>query len=77
MPANEAVKFVYAPGSRSGYTPDTVFDYIVTNRVNADGFEEGSLDASALENGAYTLRVFAADYFGNVTDDDIQFEVAK
>jgi hypothetical protein len=77
MPANEAVKFVYAAGSRSGYTPDTVFDYIVTNRVNADGFEEGSLDASALENGAYTLRVFAADYFGNVTDDDIQFEVAK
>jgi len=77
MPANEAVKFVYASGSRSGYTPDTVFDYIVTNRVNADGFRVDRFDAAKLENGLYTLRVFAADYFGNTAQKDINFEVKK
>lgn len=77
MPANEAVRFVYAPGSRSGYTPDTVFDYIVTNRLKSDYFGEDFLDAGKLENGGYKVRVFAADYFGNSTYKDINFEVAK
>ena len=71
MPSNDAVKFAYAEGSRSGYTADTIFDYIATNRVDGDSFSEGFLDASTLASGAYTLRVFAADYFGNVTSKDV------
>lgn len=77
MPPNEAAGFVYAPGSRSGYTPDTVFDYIITNRVNGDGFGEGFIDPGTLGNGLYTLRAFAADFFGNTAAKDISFEVSK
>jgi hypothetical protein len=77
MPPNGAVKYVYAPGSRSGYTPDTVFDYIVTNRVSGDEFGEGFIDPNSLENGRYTLRVFAADYFGNIASKDLTFEVSR
>ena len=77
MPPHEAVRLVYAPGSRSGYTPDTVFNYIVTNRVNGDDFAESSLDPAALGGGKYTLRVFAADFFGNTASKDISIEVAR
>ena len=72
MPSNDAVRFTYAPGSRSGYTPDTVFDYIATNRVDGDSFSEGFLDASGFVPGSYSLRVFAADFFGNVTSKDVE-----
>jgi hypothetical protein len=77
MPANDAVRFVYAPGSRSGYTPDTVFDYIVTNSVSGDDFQEGFIDPANLENGQYTLKAFAADFFGNTATKEINFEVSK
>ena len=77
MPANEAVRFVYAPGSRSGYTPDTVFDYVVTNNVSGDDFGEGFIDPTNLENGQYTIRVFAADFFGNTATKDINIEVSR
>lgn len=75
-PPNDAVRFVYADGSRSGYTPDTVFDYIATNRVNGNDFSEDFLDASTLAPGVYTLRVFVGDFFGNVTSKDVQVEVS-
>lgn len=77
MPANDAVRFVYAPGSRSGYTPDTVFDYIVTDVVNGDDFREGFIDPAELENGQYALKAFAADFFGNTATKEINFEVSK
>jgi hypothetical protein len=77
MPANEAVRFVYAPGSRSGYTPDTVFDYIVSNNVSGDDYSEGFIDPAKLENGQYTIRVFAADFFGNTATKDISIEVSR
>ena len=77
MPANDAVRYVYAPGSRSGYTPDTVFDYIVTDIVNGDDFREGFIDPADLESGQYTLRAFAADFFGNTATKEINFEVSK
>ena len=77
MPSNEAVGYVYAKGSRSGATGGTTFNYIVSNRVNGDGFSENFLDTSALQPGDYSLRVFAADFFGNTAIKDINFEVQK
>lgn len=77
MPATEAVKLVYAAGSRSGATGETIFNYIATNNVHGDEFHEDFFDAALLENGIYTLRVFAADHSGNSAYKDISIEVMK
>ncbi|MBK8464485.1 MAG: hypothetical protein IPL32_01515 [Chloracidobacterium sp.] len=77
MPSSDAVKLVYADGSKSGATGETIFNYIATNYVDGDEFHEDLLDAASLENGAYTLRVFAADYFGNTSFKDVNFEVLR
>lgn len=71
-PSNESVRLAYAEGSRSGYTRDTIFNYIATNRVDGEDAHEDFLDTSTLAPGNYTLRVFAADYFGNVTTKDVE-----
>jgi len=76
-PPPEAVKTVYAKGSKSGPTGETIFNYIVTNRLNTGGFGEDFLDTGLLDNGSYTVRVFAADFFGNQTSKDIQIEVNR
>jgi sugar lactone lactonase YvrE len=76
-PDEQAVKFVYAPGSQSGYTPETIFNYIVSNEVSGDDFKENFFDASQMTNGNYILRVFAADYFGNTASEDLAFEINK
>ncbi len=76
-PDENAVKFVYAFGSQSGYTPETVFNYIVSNEVSGDDFKENFFDASQLENGNYIVRVFAADFFGNTASEDLEIEVKK
>ena len=73
FPDAEAVKFVYAVGSKSGATGETIFNYIVSNRVGGDSFREDFFDAGKLENGNYILRVFAADFFGNQASEDINF----
>ena len=73
-PSNDAVHTAYAYGSRSGYTSDTIFNYIATNHVDGDSYREDFLDVSSLPPGRYTLRAFAADYFGNVTTTDVEFE---
>jgi len=70
MPTNDAVGLAYAFGSKSGYTPDTVFRYIATNRIYGEDCKEDFLDTSLLEPGPYTLRVFAADFFGNIATSD-------
>lgn len=77
MPDENAVPFVYAKGSQSGYTPNTVFRYIATNEVSGDAFRENFFDAEKLNSGKYILRVFAADFFGNTAEKDINFEVIK
>ncbi|MEO8042762.1 MAG: hypothetical protein ABI646_09150 [Acidobacteriota bacterium] len=69
-PSNDAVRFVYADGSRSGYTPETVFNYIATNRVNGESAKEDFVDIKDLAAGMYILRVFVADYFGNTASED-------
>ena len=72
-----SVPFVYAAGSKSGATGETIFSYIVTNRVDGDAYEQDFLDATVLESGEYILRVFAGDYFGNTSHIDTSFEVNK
>ena len=77
MPDEDFVRLVYAPGSQSGYTPVTIFDYVVSNEVNGDAARENFLDAASLEAGNYILRVFAADFFGNKTVKDLSIEIIK
>lgn len=76
-PPPEAARTVYARGSKSGPSGETIFNYSITNRLDAHGFNEGFFDASRLEPGQYTIRVFAADYFGNRSSKDIQIEVKR
>jgi sugar lactone lactonase YvrE len=75
MPEMDFARLVYAPGSKSGYTPETVFDYIVTNEVLGDKGRENFIDLSKFESGSYILRVLAADFFGNISTQDVQFEI--
>jgi hypothetical protein len=77
MPRGGAVPFVYATGSKSGATGETIFDYIVTNRIEGDDYSEGSLDTTTLEPGNYIIRVWAGDYFGNNTYRDTPVVIAR
>jgi sugar lactone lactonase YvrE len=77
MPSVDAVKSAYGPGSHSGATGETIFNYIATNEVEGDTYREGFLDTSAMNAGAYTVRAFAADEFGNMAFKDISFEVTR
>jgi sugar lactone lactonase YvrE len=77
LPAESAVPLVYAPGSQSGSQPPTIFDYIVTNEVYDEIARENFLDAGSLEAGNYILRVFAADFFGNNTERDLDIEIVR
>ena len=77
MPPNEGAKFVFAAGSHSGATGDTIFNYIVTNKIHGDDFAEEYFDTSSIPAGNYIIRVFAADYFGNTASKDVSVEVIK
>lgn len=77
MPDMEFVKLVYARGSKSGYTPETVFDYIVTNEVLGDKGKENFLDVSQFGAGNYILRISVADFFGNIASKDLQISIEK
>ncbi|CAN5685163.1 hypothetical protein BH24ACI3_BH24ACI3_00550 [soil metagenome] len=77
MPPPSAVKYTYAIGSRSGATGVTVFNFIATNFVDGDRYREGFIDAADISPGEYTLRVFAADFFGNIASQDILIEAIK
>jgi DNA-binding beta-propeller fold protein YncE len=72
-----SVHLVYAPPSRSGYTPDTIFDYIVTNRVAERQAAEDFWNASALQPGDYIVRIIAEDFFGNRQTRDIPVRVSE
>ncbi len=77
LPEQEAVKFVYGRDSQSGYTPQTIFNYIASNEVSGGNFREKFFDAGSLENGKYILRAFAVDFFGNQTFEDVKIEVVR
>ncbi len=73
-PDSRAVKLVYAKGSKSGATGETIFRYIVTNEVSGGLWRENFFDAGRIEKGVYVLRVFASDFFGNTASKDFEFE---
>jgi sugar lactone lactonase YvrE len=79
MPRNqEAVKVVYAPSS--GITvygsAATHFAYALHNRLAEGRVTPGAWDVSSLEPGNYTLRIFAADYAGNVATEGRDLAIA-
>ncbi|NNF00671.1 MAG: hypothetical protein HKN25_16770, partial [Pyrinomonadaceae bacterium] len=76
-PGNDSVGLVYAKGSRSGATGETVFNYIVTNEVSGRNRRESFFDTDSLQKGNFKLRVFAADFFGNIASEDISFSREK
>lgn len=72
LPRNpDAVKAVYAP--TSGITvygsASTQFDYALHNRMRDGEIETGAWKIDALEPGNYTLRIYAADYSGQVAQN--------
>ena len=74
-PDNDAVKLVYAKGSQSGATGETIFNYIATNEVSGKVMQEGFFDTSKFKEGNYTLKVLVADFFGNIASEDIDFVI--
>ena len=76
-PAQAATKIAYA--DESGITvygsEATRFLYELTNYVRAGRAEPARWDASALPAGDYTLRVFAADFAGNVAEANRDIEI--
>ncbi len=77
MPSNDLVAYIYAGGSKSGATGETIFRYIATNSLSTDKAEEGFLDASELEPGNYTVTVTIADRFENTTAGEFLIEVMR
>ena len=78
LPADpRAVALAYAEGSQSGYEGRTIFDYVVTSVVRDGAAREEFWDADQLPPGDYTLRVLAADFFGNRTTRDVAVRVGQ
>ncbi len=75
FPAPASISLVYANGSKSGATGETIFNYIVTNQVRGDEFHEDFIDPASLGSGDFVLKVFAADYFGNVSSKEMSLSV--
>jgi sugar lactone lactonase YvrE len=69
-PDREATKIAYAEGSGiTVYGSDrTRFLYELTNILRGGSAERAAWDASALPPGDYLLRVFAADFAGNLAE---------
>jgi hypothetical protein len=66
----------YARGSKSGATGETIFAYIVTNRVRDGEASEDYWHTAQLPEGDYILRIFVADFFGNRTTRDVPVRIA-
>lgn len=67
----DATKIAYAPASGDTVhgAQETRFLYVVTNRVRGGMAETGGWRPAGLAPGDYTVRIFAADYAGNVAID--------
>jgi DNA-binding beta-propeller fold protein YncE len=77
LPENDAANLVFAPGSQSGATGETVFNYLVTNVVRDGAAREELFDTATLPNGDYKIRVTAADFFGNQATQEISVKIAN
>jgi hypothetical protein len=75
LPEFAHASIVYAEPSQSGYTPQTIYDYIVTNRVRDRGGAEGVWQASRLAPGDYIVRVIARDFFDNETIEEFAVRI--
>ena len=73
----DAARMVYATGSQSGYTGQTIFAYQVTNELRDGVVSEGSWDTTTLAAGDYVVRVFAEDFFRNQTTRDLAVRVLR
>jgi sugar lactone lactonase YvrE len=65
----------YSVGSRAGATGETIFAYIVTNRVRDREAKEDYWHTSQLPEGQYVLRVTVSDFFGNRTTRDVPVRI--
>ncbi len=68
---------VYAKGSQAGYSPETIFDYIVTNTLKDGATTEDFWRTDELPEGIYTARIFAEDYFGNRSVQDAKIRIER
>lgn len=68
-------RYAYNEGSQSGYTSQTVFAYILTNRVRDREAIEDYWHSAELAPGDYLVRVLAEDFFGNRTTREISVRV--
>ncbi len=67
---------VYAVGSQAGYSPQTVFDYIVTNTLRDGVTGEDFWRTGELPKGIYRVRVLAEDFFGNQSSREVKVRVS-
>jgi len=67
-PDRDSVKLAYAEGSGETVhgSAATRFLYLVTNTVRDGRAKRGSWRPAALPRGDYLIRIFAADFAGNV-----------
>ena len=72
-----AAPLAYAVGSKANATGETIFAYIVTNIIRDRRAKEDFWHSSELPEGDYTLRVFAADFFGNKATKDLAVRVVS
>jgi len=76
LPADwRTVALAYAEGSQSGYEGATIFKYIATNTMRGGKAQEEFFDTEKLAPANYTLRINAADFFGNVARYDLPITV--
>jgi len=66
--SDNAIKIAYAAGSGETVHGNkvTVFLYVVTNKVRDGVAQEGFWNPAALPHGDYLIRIYAADFAGNV-----------
>ncbi|HEV7646067.1 MAG TPA: hypothetical protein VGO50_19175 [Pyrinomonadaceae bacterium] len=70
-------RLVYASGSKSGATGETIFNYVASNFAQGGEVKEQFFDTGGLAEGDHILRVIAADFFGNTSTRDIKIHVAR
>lgn len=75
LPSNP--RLIYASGSKSGATGETIFNYAVSNFAQGGEVKEQFFDTGGLAEGDHILRVIAADFFGNTSTRDIKIHVGR
>jgi hypothetical protein len=76
-PDDDAVKIPYAQGSGETVhgSAATRFLYVVTNTVRDGHAKAGAWNTSELPRGDYLIRIYAADYAGNLATAGRDFPI--